>query len=191
MSPIAPSRQTPATIPSQRDVPSLRGLGLPDALIRAITKLYGIAYDIRDYVFTQGGQACLVYAANLQTTIASSSPTAIQFDTGAFDSAGAWPGSGGKLQINQPGVYGVVGAGSFQPSGAGTFRQVFLRVNGSINLSTTTLGVTAAYFGPPATIWRFNKGDYVELVQNQDTGGGLGNVVGQVSANLGIVRLTN
>lgn len=191
MSPMSPSNQQSPSIASQRDIPSLNGLGLPTALVTAVRRLFSMVYDVRDLVFTQGGQACLVYALNVQTTMQSSTPTAINFDTAAFDTAGAWGGSGSQLKINQPGVYAIYGTGSFTSSGSGTFRQVYVRVNGTLALATSTFGVTALVFGPPPSIWRFKQGDYVELVQQQDTGSSLANTASQVTANLGIVRLTN
>src|SRR5690348_11731379 len=94
--PMAPSNQGPVGIASQRDIPNLKGLGLPEALVRAVSRLYGIVYDVRDLVFTQSGQSALVYSTNVLTALPSSTPTPIAFDTAAFDSSGAWGGSGSQ-----------------------------------------------------------------------------------------------
>jgi hypothetical protein len=132
-----------------------------------------------------GGTGGSVPAARAYNTSAQSIPnstdTALTFNTDRYDTDNihSTTTNTSRLTAQTAGIYAVTGEVIFAGNSSGTFRDLYVRLNGTTTVVQQNTKPDAAYNtrATITTMYYLNAGDYVELMTYQDSGGALSTVV--------------
>jgi hypothetical protein len=162
----------------QRDYPNLSGLNLPQALVKAITKVYSLIYDLRDALI---GDAVRSEAFNSvsQTLSNGSVANKLTFDTNVYTSDPIHKPGSGDFIATTAGLYYALGQVSWPGDASGTFRAVSVHLNG--NLLFNSAGAPSTTVSPSANgleyqvaaVLFLKQGDAVSFVAFHDATGSL------------------
>ena len=131
----------------------------------------------RNQLFQESARTstCRVYHSIIQS-ILDNTATALAFDSTVFDTDGMHDTitNNSRITIQSPGYY-LIGANIvFAVSSVG-FRDLRIRLNGSINIANTKVvpPSTAATQMNINTLFKLNQGDYLEVQVQQNSGAAL------------------
>lgn len=131
--------------------------------------------DLEDYLAVGSFSPSLGVQRLATQAVASSTFTAISFDTDAWASTELFEWDGAtKVTVQQAGIVSLTGNATFAANGTG-HRYAGLRINGLVSLTPNwmpAIGVVDQGV-PAAKLYPVVEGDYVELVVWQSSGGNL------------------
>lgn len=161
----------------QRDYPSLNGLNLPQALVKAITRVYNLVYDLRDALIGQAVRS-MAFNSAAQTLTNGSAQNKLTFDTNVYAIDSIHQAGTGDFIAPTPGLYLVAGQISWPGDNTGTFRAFSLFLNGvgsptGVAISQTTVPTTLGQEIQLTAVLTLKQGDAISFLGIHDATGNL------------------